>query len=733
MLFAMRTYLFLAFLGWSFVAGFAQPNSSIDSLQLEVERSNGSKKFDALVSLMRANLDGDIKQSLAISYQAEALALELDDSLRIVKAKYARGFILRRLDSLDRAIDVLRQALPIASRNQFDDELIRILNTLGLSYTLIGDYAKALQCHFQAVDVNERRKNSEDLAITFNNIGFVYFRLKDYQEAVDFYQQSLRLKKTIGSKYDLDRLLINIALSYNQLQQYQESEKLVQEALSVCGDECSPQVILEAEICWGISLMQQRKEADAVSHFERSLKLAKQENDTRFVMENLYNLALVKDRMAEDKEALSLLHEAELMADKTEYSESLINIYRQFSKIYEERKDYTKASLYQNNYIKLKDSIYSEALITNLAKVQASFEERENIKTIRGKDAILKLKEDLIQRQRVQYFFAVLVTILTIGLLGVLYWANKRQRKSNMELAAAKNKIERINQELKDRNQNLDREVRNRTEELFLANSSLQQVNSELDNFIYKTSHDIRGPLATLKGICSLGSMDVKDALALDYFGKIDDTADHLNRILSRLQIINEINNSDDEPISIVFDALLDHTFEFERAAGVPDNFSMKYEVEPGVGMITDHYVLSIAIGNLVQNAIKFHNDSRNVQPFVNVRVSKQANRVAIRVEDNGIGFVQQDKTKIFQMFMRASERSQTGGVGLYLTKLATERLGGTIELERTSRHGSTFLLLIPDDYRIVLKLREEKEKRLIEQLIEHERAKHESKNELMS
>ena len=57
----------------------------------------------------------------------------------------------------------------------------------------------------------------------------------------------------------------------------------------------------------------------------------------------------------------------------------------------------------------------------------------------------------------------------------------------------------------------------------------------------------------------------------------------------------------------------------------------------------------------------------------------------------------------MFQMFMRASERSESGGIGLYLAKLATEKLGGVISLENTNEHGSKFLVLLPEDISLVL------------------------------
>ncbi|NJM25718.1 MAG: ATP-binding protein [Bacteroidia bacterium] len=103
----------------------------------------------------------------------------------------------------------------------------------------------------------------------------------------------------------------------------------------------------------------------------------------------------------------------------------------------------------------------------------------------------------------------------------------------------------------------------------------------------------------------------------------------------------------------------------------------------------SDKELIRIILENLIDNAIKFYNDSERINPIVDIRVELEDSHVKIRVIDNGIGISQVNPDKIFQMFSRASERSGTGGIGLYLTKTATEKLGGTIDL-RTTPEGFT-------------------------------------------
>ena len=172
-----------------------------------------------------------------------------------------------------------------------------------------------------------------------------------------------------------------------------------------------------------------------------------------------------------------------------------------------------------------------------LPKSKLNYEERENIATIASNEVVIKQSRDLN--------IAGAVIVLLAGLLVlVLQFGNRNIKRVNAKLSEAKEVIQEKNQELDNKNKELDFQVEKKTADLARANSSLKQVNDELDNFIYKTSHDIRGPLASLKGMCNVALMDVQDPVALDYLRKLDATAERLNTILTRLVIINQINNS---------------------------------------------------------------------------------------------------------------------------------------------------------------------------------------------
>jgi signal transduction histidine kinase len=150
---------------------------------------------------------------------------------------------------------------------------------------------------------------------------------------------------------------------------------------------------------------------------------------------------------------------------------------------------------------------------------------------------------------------------------------------------------------------------------------------------------------------------------------------------------------------------------ETEKVNGIPETMVIEHEIDPDIQLISDRFLLTLVIENLIDNSIKFYNDSSRVSPFVKIRIQKEeGDRIKMSVIDNGIGVNPNDKDHIFHLFTRASDRSATGGIGLYLSKMAADRLGGEVILAYTSANGSEFHLILPKNIMPVIELRKHQE-----------------------
>jgi signal transduction histidine kinase len=636
--------------------------------------------------------DVDNHEAVQYSEHAYELSKQLGDSAEIARAGRQYAQLLRRVDRIEEAMSLYETVLGVAERNKNIAEEKRILNGLAGVYNLKGVYVKALELNFKSLEIREREGDKREISHALNNVGLVYYKMGNYEQALEFFKQAIPLKIESKSTDGLDQMYVNAGLVNNYLGQYGESREYIRKAYELCSGACDDRLTVQGEFCLGLTYWNNKDFDEARQYFQHSYVIAKRLNQTSSITDNLLHIGTAYIETQQYDSAARYLFEAEKLASESGYNQLLIYAYSRLSRLYQEKKDYENAAKYQAKYIHLKDSVYSDDLIKGLARVQTNYEERENIKTIAEKDEILTLTTQMIQRQREVYFFVGLVAVLSI--LGTFMFL-----RYSRALSKAK-------QELSVMNQTLEKRVEDRTKQL-------QNVNNELDNFIYKTSHDIRGPLASLKGIANVALLELKDEKAQDYLLKLDASADKLNSILTRLLIVNQINHAVLNPIKINFTELINEILVFERKKGIPPRMSITPDIDPDVLLITDRHVLRIILENLIDNAIKYHNSSERIEPFVKIKVSLSPNGVRISVIDNGIGIQERDPQKLFQMFVRASERSESGGIGLYLTKLASERLYAKVDFSTTPDKYTQFTVTIPENLSVVLSEREKEEQEM--------------------
>lgn len=687
----MKRLALLICLGASCLIAVAQGTSYIDSLKASQMNASNESEL-CLIKIQIATELGDSNADEALRYSSDAysLALDIADTGLIVWSGRLKGQILRRTGQLQAAIVQLEKIEPIAKRHNFSDDYKKILNALAVAHMFKADYDRALEYNFRSLVVRQEEGNKAEISITLHNIGLNYYKLKNYETAIKYYNDALRIKEEASDSAFLEELYMNRGLCHVHLKKFKNAISDINTGLSLCGDHCSEGIRIQAQFGLGESSYWLGELEQAKKHFNESLAISEQINDKRFQAENHVYLAMVNLAQSNFSAAEHHLTVGDSLASRSKFNQLRVDIYRQFSKLYNITNDFKNTAYYQSRYIQLSDSIFREDLIKNIAKVESDYKERENMATIASNEIV-------IEQQRNLSIAIAVIALLTGLLVLVLQFGNRNIKRVNAKLSEAKEVIQEKNEELANKNKELDLLVERKTADLARANSSLKQVNDELDNFIYKTSHDIRGPLASLKGMCNVALMDVKDPVALDYLKKLDATAERLNTILTRLVIINQINNSKLTIEQIDFEGIVSDVLLLERKKGVPQELLIIPQIDENATIESDKELVRIVLENLIDNAIKFYNDSDRVKSFVKIHINAMPKGgVIVRVIDNGIGISESSPGKLFQMFSRASERSETGGIGLYITKTATEKIGGKVGLLTTPEGYTEFYVIFP-------------------------------------
>ncbi len=251
-------------------------------------------------------------------------------------------------------------------------------------------------------------------------------------------------------------------------------------------------------------------------------------------------------------------------------------------------------------------------------------------------------------------------------------------------------KIKLLNDELINQNWKLEA----REEELKLALEELSERNFELDQFMYKTSHDLRSPLSSVLGLVNLAKADDDKNRLADYLLKIEGRIRKLDEFVKSMLNYarvsrSEVTNTHVYPEEIVNNCLreleyLENFRQIQVKVNCPDKSSIH----------TDATMLRLILANIVSNAFKYYNP--RVESYLNITITRNTHTVLFEFADNGIGIHKEYLDKIFDMFFRATEKSEGSGLGMYIVKQAVDKLKGKIELQSEYGKGTTITLEIP-------------------------------------
>jgi len=229
-------------------------------------------------------------------------------------------------------------------------------------------------------------------------------------------------------------------------------------------------------------------------------------------------------------------------------------------------------------------------------------------------------------------------------------------------------------------------------------NKALKKTNAELDRFVYSTSHDLRAPLTSLLGLINIVDRNLPEAEAdqRERIGMMKQSVTKLDSFIE--DIINYSRNSrtEIEKVDIHFEALVNESLQALKYMEGEHICKINVEVVQMGKFISDNKRILVNLNNLIGNAIKYHDKSKQ-NSYVTISIHSDDSKATIKVEDNGIGIAEDKQLKIFEMFYRGTKFSQGSGLGMYIVKETLEKLNGTITLNSKINVGSTFAVSIPN------------------------------------
>ena len=224
----------------------------------------------------------------------------------------------------------------------------------------------------------------------------------------------------------------------------------------------------------------------------------------------------------------------------------------------------------------------------------------------------------------------------------------------------------------------------------------LKSVIKELDLFLYRAAHDLRRPVAAIMGLANLMRISDDPTERESMLGKIEETCHGMDRLLTKLRMVSDIQEEDLIIGKINFNRMIKHIRKRLSDHEYLDlsccNFDLDIKDESPF-MSNDTLVFTI-LYNIIENAIQYRRDS---QAKIEIKYHCIVHQVYIQIKDMGTGIPLEEQGKIFDMFYKASDASRGSGLGLYIVKLAIKRLGGLLKLKSKVDQYTIFEIMLPN------------------------------------
>ncbi len=242
------------------------------------------------------------------------------------------------------------------------------------------------------------------------------------------------------------------------------------------------------------------------------------------------------------------------------------------------------------------------------------------------------------------------------------------------------------------------RDIQYQNEEIILQKEELNQLNTVKDKLLSVISHDLRGPIAAVSGLLGLlksGHLNYHELIIQS--NKLNTEVHNLTYLLdnllnwSKTQMQGIKLNSETVPLREV----VEQNLEMVRPISEQKKISIFNQVPEDCEVYTDVNFLSLAIRNLLMNALKFTHEKGEIS----ITSEYHEGSVVVSVNDNGIGMSPEDLQKLFNTeshYSKMGTANEAGtGIGLLLCKEFIELDGGKIWAESTKGVGSSFKIML--------------------------------------
>lgn len=656
----------------------AQP--SLDSLNFAIEQVPKREKVQELVAIGWHYRTDYPDISLIYLEKARDLVQDPHERLLFPKIYNFIGVAYWYKGDFFNAMEQYKKALLVAQKQEDSTEIAYSYHNIGRVHHTQTNFGVAHTYFFQALQLFTSLQDTTGMGYCYESLAKAYLLQEKYLKAIEMGEKSLALRKAKGNERAISSALIELADIYQWMEDYDRAIETLEEATEYA--KALPEKSRMGQIC-----LEMAETYFMINDYSNSIRYAEQ----AYNLLKMVNLPLRLQVMS----LLGKLHyeqknyqQAEsyfqfILSTENKTGDLIIkqDAFLYLAQIKENTELLQEALSYWKRYNAVKDSIVNTEKSKAIGRLEGKFEllkkEQEN-NYLKKQE---KISQDMIQQTRQRNLALVVIVILGAGFMGVLIWKNGQTRRLFMMLKQQKEATEVQYAQVKS------------------SKEKLEELNEEKDGLMGIVAHDLKAPLNRIKGYVQIMKLTAKlDEEQQQYIEGIERSTENGRNLIRDLLDVSAFEQQDLtlhlEQVSL--NELVEQLVQNYQLDVKRKDLNIIQKLEEGVGLYSDRQLIARIIENIFSNAIKFSPSEKHIF----IHSWKAADHIGLSIRDEGPGFTEVDKNKMFKKFQQLSAKPTAGenstGLGLAIVKSLIDRLQGEIQLISEPHKGATFHLKFP-------------------------------------
>jgi len=611
----------------------------------------------------------------AMDYHLDALSIysDINDQIGIACSNSNIGIILSDQSYYERALEYFFRALKIYEANNFDAGLSNVFNNIGNIYEYQNDYELAEEYHLSSLMISEKYGDTQGMAFSYNNLGLVYQGQNLLDKASEYFYKALEIRESLNDKREIANTTSYLGYLYLISGNYITCKAYLNRALTLYKEVDDKSGIARSLNYLGKLHLESNDMDEAEMYFSQSLEIARNVGLNRLVADNFSDIA---DLMAKNN-------------------------------------NYQQAFYYQNLFINMKDSIYSEESRRKVIELQLMYDKEKKESEIQIFEKNEQINFLSSQRDKLLRNFLIAGVILILISLFLLYNRFLIAKKSNELLEKQKDEVSKSNKKLitlnhslldqKKKFEELNNQLNISNHKLKDSEKNLIEINSTKDKFFSIISHDLRNPFAAIVSFSRILKRDIAN-LSIEELSELalelDKSVLKINNLLENLLQWSRTQTGKIkyEPEYIAVHEIVKDNLMLFRNNAREKEIALIDLVDDNTPVWADRNMTDTVIRNLLSNALKYTDSGGKIVISSEIK----NHQVFISVQDNGVGMTDESKNKIFRIDTLHSTYGtmdeKGSGLGLLLCKEFVEKQGGEISFVSELNRGTTFTFTLPVD-----------------------------------